>query len=67
MDNRNKDVIKVKLEALNTELVKQIVFDALHMKRSKFPDMNVGQHSDYKDIYRELKEGYERSIEQLNQ
>ena len=59
--------ISKKLELLQDKDVEQIVYDVLHMKRSKFPDMNIGQHSDYKAIVKELKEGYQMSIEKLKQ
>lgn len=51
---------KRKLNLAKDETVKQIIFDALHMKREMFPDMNVGQHSDYKSIYEELIRTYEK-------
>lgn len=51
---------KRKLSLAKDETVKQIIFDALHMKRDMFPDMNVGQHSDYKSIYEELIRSYEK-------
>jgi 16S rRNA C1402 (ribose-2'-O) methylase RsmI len=50
-----------KLLLMQDEKVKQIIFDALHMKREMFPDMNVGQHSDYKSIYEELIKTYENA------
>jgi hypothetical protein len=39
---------------MQDEKVKQIIFDALHMKQFFFPEMNVGQYDDYKKIYEEM-------------
>lgn len=58
---------KRKLNLAKDETVKQIIFDALHMKREMFPDMNVGQHSDYKSIYEELIRTYENETKTVQE
>jgi len=58
---------KRKLRMAKDETVKQVIFDALHMKREMFPDMNVGQHSDYKSIYEELIKTYENGAKTVQE
>jgi hypothetical protein len=49
-----KTAAEEKLLLMQDEKVKQIIFDALHMKQSFFPEMNVGHYDDYKKIYEEM-------------
>lgn len=45
------------------ELVRAIVYDALHKRRSKYSTAdNSGQHSDYKEMIRELANDYLKQI-----
>lgn len=67
MDNRNIDVVKAKLEALETELCTQIVFDVLHMKWERFNNLNYGEHEEYKEIVAELKDRYRNIINKPRQ
>lgn len=51
------------LELLQDKDVEQIVFDALHKRRAKYSAAdNSGQHSDYKEMYEELKKDYEKQV-----
>jgi hypothetical protein len=61
-----KTAAEEKIELMQDKKVKQIIFDALHMKREMFPDMNVGQHDDYKKIYEEMLKRQQRLCERQN-
>ena len=65
MDNNSKEVIRTKLEALDTSLVEQIVFDILHLKSEKFKYLNTGQHEEYTEIVQELKNRYESQLKRV--
>ena len=56
-------ITEEKLKKLDDPIVVEVLFDILHMKNSKFPQLNLGQHADYKEIVKELKKRYQKKLD----
>lgn len=60
--SRGKDYKKM-LELLKDRDVEQMLFDALHKRRTKYSKAdNSGSHAEYKEMMEEMKKDYKKHL-----
>ena len=63
MAQRRKKNYKKMLELLQDKDVEQMLFDALHKRRTRYSVAdNSGTHVEYKEMLEEMKKDYEKQV-----
>jgi hypothetical protein len=68
-DNRtefNIELLQRKINVIEDETVRAVLFDILHMKVERLGNINAGTHYDYISIVNELGLRYKKRLEKLN-